>query len=107
MNRQTVLIGGGYDKQSTYDEWIESFDGKVEWLVLLGQTKEKIERCALADMTCDTHLLLIHNLRVFFEFFSIVFHSETPFFFRSERVFFYDFYCFVLAYVLANAQEQW
>ena len=25
MNRKTVLIGGGYDKESTYDEWIDSF----------------------------------------------------------------------------------
>lgn len=46
MNRPTVLIGGGYDKDSTYDEWIESFQGKVTWLVLLGQTKEKIAACA-------------------------------------------------------------
>lgn len=46
MNRKTVLIGGGYDKQSTYDEWIESFDGKVTWLVLLGQTRDKIAKCA-------------------------------------------------------------
>ena len=29
MNRPTLLIGGGYDKQSEYDEWIEAFDGKV------------------------------------------------------------------------------
>lgn len=48
MNRKTVLIGGGYDKGSTYDEWIESFDGKVTYLVLLGQTKEKIAECAKA-----------------------------------------------------------
>ena len=25
MNRPTYLIGGGYDKQSEYKEWIESF----------------------------------------------------------------------------------
>lgn len=48
MNRKTVLIGGGYDKESEYDEWIESFGGKVTWLVLLGQTKEKIAACARA-----------------------------------------------------------
>lgn len=48
MNRPTVLIGGGYDKQSTYDEWIECFEGKVKWLVLIGQTKEKIAECARA-----------------------------------------------------------
>jgi UDP-N-acetylmuramoylalanine--D-glutamate ligase len=46
MNKPTVLIGGGYDKQSEYDEWIESFDGKVKWLVLIGQTREKIAACA-------------------------------------------------------------
>ena len=46
MDRPTVLIGGGYDKQNEYDEWIESFDGKVKALVLIGQTREKIAECA-------------------------------------------------------------
>ena len=46
MSKPTVLIGGGYDKQSEYDEWIESFDGKVKCLVLIGQTREKIAECA-------------------------------------------------------------
>lgn len=46
MSKPTILIGGGYDKQSEYDEWIESFDGKVKWLVLIGQTREKIAECA-------------------------------------------------------------
>lgn len=46
MNRPTVLIGGGYDKQSEYDEWIEAFDDKVKCLVLIGQTREKIADCA-------------------------------------------------------------
>lgn len=46
MNRPTYLIGGGYDKQSEYDAWIESFDGKVKELVLIGQTAEKIKACA-------------------------------------------------------------
>ncbi|MCH5260906.1 MAG: UDP-N-acetylmuramoyl-L-alanine--D-glutamate ligase [Lachnospiraceae bacterium] len=46
MNRPTVLIGGGYDKQSEYDDWIEAFDGKVKCLVLIGQTREKIAECA-------------------------------------------------------------
>ena len=48
MDRPTVLIGGGYDKQSEYDEWIEAFDGKVKALVLIGQTREKIAACAKA-----------------------------------------------------------
>lgn len=46
MERPTVLIGGGYDKASTYDEWIESFGGKVKKLVLIGATKEKIAETA-------------------------------------------------------------
>ena len=46
MNRKTILIGGGYDKDSEYEEWIRSFDGKVKHLVLIGQTKEKIEAAA-------------------------------------------------------------
>ena len=46
MTKPTVLIGGGYDKESTYDEWIDSFAGKVKALVLLGQTADKIEKCA-------------------------------------------------------------
>ena len=48
MNRPTVLIGGGYDKDSSYTEWIRSFDGKVKKLVLLGETKEKIANDAKA-----------------------------------------------------------
>ena len=46
MNRPTLLIGGGYDKQSEYDEWIDSFEGKVKKLVLIGATAEKIAACA-------------------------------------------------------------
>lgn len=42
MKTSTVLIGGGYDKASEYDEWIQAFDGKVKHLVLLGETKDKI-----------------------------------------------------------------
>lgn len=48
MTKPTVLIGGGYDKQNSYDEWIEAFDGKVKALVLIGQTREKIAECARA-----------------------------------------------------------
>ncbi len=46
MNRPTYLIGGGYDKNASYEEWIESFDGKVKKLILIGQTKEKIAETA-------------------------------------------------------------
>lgn len=46
MTTKTCLIGGGYDKDSDFDEWILSFDGKVKHLVLLGQTREKIAESA-------------------------------------------------------------
>ncbi len=46
MDRPTLLIGGGYDKNSSYEEWIEAFDGKVRYLVLIGQTREKIAETA-------------------------------------------------------------
>lgn len=46
MTTTTLLIGGGYDKQSSYDEWIEAFDNKVKYLVLLGQTAKNITECA-------------------------------------------------------------
>lgn len=47
MDRPTILIGGGYDKGSTYEDWINSFDGKVKKLVLIGQTREKIAESAV------------------------------------------------------------
>lgn len=53
MNRPTILIGGGYDKNSEYTEWIQSFDSKVKKLILIGATKKKIaadaEKCGFKD----------------------------------------------------------
>ena len=46
MSKPTILIGGGYDKENEYDEWIEAFDNKVKLFVLIGQTREKIAECA-------------------------------------------------------------
>ena len=53
MSKPTVLIGGGYDKQSEYDQWIEAFGDKVKRLVLIGQTREKIAACAEAHGFTD------------------------------------------------------
>lgn len=47
MKWPTLLIGGGYDKDSEYEEWIQSFDGKVKKFVLLGATREKIRDTAI------------------------------------------------------------
>ena len=55
MVRPTIVIGGGYDKESVYDEWIASFGTKVKSLVLLGQTADKIaEAAAKAGFTAVT-----------------------------------------------------
>ena len=60
MNRPTLLIGGGYDKESSYEEWIRAFDGKVRYLVLIGQTREKIANAARA---CGfTDIIMEENL---------------------------------------------
>lgn len=45
MPGPTLLIGGGYDKHSTYDEWVSEFEGKVKYLVLIGETRDAIAEC--------------------------------------------------------------
>jgi UDP-N-acetylmuramoylalanine--D-glutamate ligase len=55
MNRFTILIGGGYDKNSDYKDWIQSFDGKVKYLVLIGETKEQIANTA---KNCGFHNII-------------------------------------------------
>ena len=42
-----VLIAGGYEKNSDYHEFIESFDGKVRELLLIGATAERFRDCAI------------------------------------------------------------
>jgi UDP-N-acetylmuramoylalanine--D-glutamate ligase len=61
MNRKTILIGGGYDKESEYDEWITSFDGKVKYLILMGQTAEKIAECAKKHGFHD--IIMVENMK--------------------------------------------
>ena len=46
MSKPTVLIGGGYDKGGEFDEWIQSFGGRVKKLLLMGETKDKIAKTA-------------------------------------------------------------
>ena len=62
MVRPTLLIGGGYDKQSTYGEWIDSFDGKVKYLVLIGATRDKIAAEALEHGFPRERILFCENL---------------------------------------------
>lgn len=61
MNTSTLLIAGGYDKGGEYEEWIKAFDGKVRYLVLLGQTREKIEEAA---KSCGfQNIILVDDLK--------------------------------------------
>ena len=46
-SEQTVLIGGGYDKGTPYDDWCKLFPGRVRELVLIGVTAGDIEACAI------------------------------------------------------------
>ena len=45
MPGPTILIAGGYDKHSEYDDWVKLFKGKVKHLILIGQTRDKIADC--------------------------------------------------------------
>ena len=63
MNRPTLLIGGGYDKQSSYEEWIRAFDGKVKYFALIGQTKEKIAKAAVECGFPKDRIFFFENLK--------------------------------------------
>ena len=57
LKENIILIAGGYDKGSEYDELIHSFKGRVRELVLLGATKEKIRDTALKNNYRNLHLV--------------------------------------------------
>ena len=61
MTKPTVLIAGGYDKGSEYDDWFMAFNGKIKKLVLLGATKEKI--AATADKHNFKDYIFVENLK--------------------------------------------
>ena len=46
MKENIILIAGGYDKGSTYDEFIGAFGNSVKKLILLGATAPKIRETA-------------------------------------------------------------
>lgn len=47
MTKPTLLIAGGLDKGSVFDEFTKTFEGKVKLLILLGDTKFLIRDTAL------------------------------------------------------------
>lgn len=46
MKKPIVLIGGGYDKGGSFDEWTQLFPGRVKHLVLIGVTAPKVRASA-------------------------------------------------------------
>lgn len=61
MKTKTLLIAGGYDKGSDYDDFIRAFDGKIKYLVLLGQTREKMAKAAKRLLFED--IIFVDNLK--------------------------------------------
>lgn len=55
-----VLIAGGYDKGSSFDELIEAFDGKVKHMVLLGKTASAIKDTA--EKHGFTNCVMVNNM---------------------------------------------
>lgn len=49
MPKKTILIAGGYDKHSEFDEMVKTFGDTVIELVLLGATRDKIAGAARAQ----------------------------------------------------------
>ncbi len=59
MRKPIVLIGGGYDKGVSFDEWTKLFPGRVKHLVLIGVTAQQIkasaEKFGFTDISiCET-----------------------------------------------------
>ena len=46
MKENIILIAGGYDKDASFDEFVEAFDGRVKALLLMGKTATKIKNAA-------------------------------------------------------------
>jgi len=47
MKRPTVIIAGGYDKGSEYDDFIDAFGDVVKHMVLIGKTADRLEETAI------------------------------------------------------------
>ncbi len=62
MSRPTLLIAGGYDKRSDYRDWILSFDGRVKYLVLEGETRMDIRNTAISCGFPEERIVLFENM---------------------------------------------
>lgn len=55
MKRPTLIIAGGYDKGSEYDDFIKAFGDVVKHMVLIGKTADKLEETARKYGFVNTH----------------------------------------------------
>ncbi len=58
-----LLIAGGYEKNSDFTEFIESFGGKVKYLLLLGQTAQRFADCALKCGFPEDRIRMCENMK--------------------------------------------
>lgn len=61
IRKPIILIAGGHDKGSEFDALIQTFNGKIKELVLLGETKEKIK--LTAEKYGITNIHLVSNMK--------------------------------------------
>ncbi|MBR2001046.1 MAG: UDP-N-acetylmuramoyl-L-alanine--D-glutamate ligase [Firmicutes bacterium] len=62
METPVLLIAGGYDKKSSYEEFIKAFDGKVKKLLLLGVTAPAIRDTALSMGYPEADILMCKDM---------------------------------------------
>jgi UDP-N-acetylmuramoylalanine--D-glutamate ligase len=55
MKRPTIIIAGGYDKGSVYDDFVEAFGSIIKDIVLMGKTADKLEETAHKHGFMNTH----------------------------------------------------
>lgn len=55
MKRPTLIIAGGYDKGSEYDDFIEAFGDVIKHMVLIGKTADKLEKTAYKHGFVNIH----------------------------------------------------
>lgn len=61
MTKPTYLIGGGYDKGASFDEWVSNFSEHIKELVILGKTAPLIEKTAIKHGF--THIVKVDSLK--------------------------------------------
>lgn len=62
MDRETILIAGGYDKGSDYLDMMKSFDGKIKALVLMGETRDRIKAQAVESGYDERNIYYVEDM---------------------------------------------